>query len=158
MKIDACLSNDENYWETPTDLFNELNNKYHFTLDHCSSIDNHKCDKFYTIEDNGLRYSWKNERVFCNPPYGKIDTGLWVKKAHEESKKALVVVLIPSRTDTKWFHEYIYNKHEIVFLKGRLKFNGEAMKDKDGKPQSAPFPSMLVIMKPEDHEDWGDDL
>lgn len=79
------------------------------------------------------------ETVFCNPPYGRKETGIWVKKCYEESLKSntKVVMLIPSRTDTKWFHEYIYGKAEIRFIKGRLKFN-------DGK-ESAPFPSMIVI-------------
>lgn len=76
--------------------------------------------------------------MFCNPPYGRV-IGDWVKKAYEESKKpdTLVVMLIPARTDTKWFHDYIYHKAEIRFIKGRLKFGGSN--------NSAPFPSMVVI-------------
>lgn len=145
MNINACLSSNKNYWETPCDLFNELNREFNFTLDPCASDQNHKCDKFFTEKENGLLQDWSNDIVFCNPPYGRIDTGLWVKKCHEESKKTTVVMLIPSRTDTKWFHDYIYNKHEIRFLKGRLKFeiNGKSM-------DAAPFPSMIVIMKPSD--------
>ena len=78
--------------------------------------------------------------MFCNPPYGR-EISKWVEKAYLENKNnnTFVVMLLPARTDTKWFHDYIYNKHEIIFIKGRLKFN-------DGK-QPAPFPSMLVIMK-----------
>ena len=76
--------------------------------------------------------------VYCNPPYGR-EISKWIKKAYEENLKGTkIVLLLPARTDTKWFHEYIYNKHEIRFIKGRLKFN-------DGK-NPAPFPSMLVIM------------
>ena len=84
--------------------------------------------------------SWKNETVFCNPPYGK-EISKWVKKCYEEHKKnnITIVMLIPARTDTSYFHDYIYNKSEIRFIRGRLKFN-------DGK-QGAPFPSMLVIYK-----------
>lgn len=82
--------------------------------------------------------------MFCNPPYGKKSTGDWVKKCYEESLKpnTLVVMLIPARTDTKWFHEYIYHKAEIRFIKGRLKFelNGIA---KD----SSTFPSMIVVFR-----------
>ena len=80
--------------------------------------------------------------VFCNPPYGRA-IAAWVKKCKEEAEKpgTVVVALLPARTDTKWFHEYIYNKAEIVFLRGRLKFG-------DGK-NSAPFPSMLAIWKTE---------
>lgn len=79
-------------------------------------------------------------RVFCNPPYGR-GIGDWVKKAYEESQEpnTLVVMLIPARTDTKWFHEYIYGKAEIRFIKGRLKFGG--------CKNAAPFPSMVVIFK-----------
>lgn len=78
--------------------------------------------------------------MFCNPPYGK-ELPLWVKKCYEEHVKygTTIVMLIPARTDTRYFHEYIYNKSEIRFIRGRLKFN-------DCK-QSAPFPSMLVIFK-----------
>ena len=79
------------------------------------------------------------EKVYVNPPYGR-EISKWVEKAYYENKKGtLIVMLLPARTDTKWFHNYIYKQHEIRFLKGRLKFN-------DGK-QGAPFPSMLVIMK-----------
>lgn len=77
-------------------------------------------------------------RTFCNPPYGRV-IGDWVKKAYEESRNGLVVMLLPARTDTKWFHEYIYGKAEIRFLKGRLKF-GDSV-------NSAPFPSMIVVFK-----------
>ena len=78
-------------------------------------------------------------RCYCNPPYGR-EISKWVEKAYSENKKGvLVVLLLPARTDTKWFHEYIYKKHEIRFIKGRLKFN-------DGK-KSAPFPSMVVVMR-----------
>ena len=78
--------------------------------------------------------------MFCNPPYGRT-IGLWVKKAYEESKtpNTLVVMLLPARTDTKWFHDYIYGKAEIRFIKGRLKFGG--------CKNAAPFPSMVVIFK-----------
>lgn len=83
-------------------------------------------------------------RVFCNPPYSKVKE--WVKKAYEESKKGcLVVMLIPSRTDTRWFHEYVYQKQEIRFIKGRIRFVGQ-----DGeKKQSAPFLSMIVVFNGE---------
>ena len=79
-------------------------------------------------------------RIFCNPPYGR-ELPKWVKKCYDESKNgALVVMLILARTDTRWFHDYIYHKAEIRFIKGRLKFG-------DGK-SPAPFPSMVVIFKP----------
>lgn len=81
--------------------------------------------------------------VFCNPPYGS-EIKNWVKKCSEEGKKenTTVVMLIPARTDTKYFHEYIYNKAEIRFVKGRLKFTGV-----QAGSGAAPFPSMVVIFK-----------
>ena len=133
------MSSNTDEWATPIIFYQELNNKYHFNLDPCASNENHKCELYFTKQQNGLNQDWTGKRVFCNPPYGR-QISQWVKKAYEENKKgSFIVMLLPARTDTKWFHNYIYNIHEIIFLKGRLKFN-------DGK-QAAPFPSMLVIMK-----------
>lgn len=128
-------------WATPINLFNELDREFKFTLDPCSTHENHKCKKYYTKDENGLLKEWNDEIVFMNPPYGRNITGLWVKKAFEQYYKygITIVMLLPARTDTKWFHEYIYNKCEIRFIKGRLKFN-------DGK-LSAPFPSMIAIYR-----------
>lgn len=112
-------------WETPITFYQELDKEFHFTLDPSCQEYNRKCDKYYTSEMDGLNKSWEGETVFCNPPYGR-EIGKWVKKAYEESKKenTIVVMLIPSRTDTRWFHNYIYRKKnvEIRFIKGRLKF------------------------------------
>lgn len=127
-------------WETPQELFDELNKEFKFTLDPCATKKTAKCKKYYTKEDDGLVQDWQGEVVFCNPPYGRAMKH-WVKKCSDESKKlnTVVVMLIPARTDTIYFHEFIYNKAEIRFLKGRLKFS-------DSK-NSAPFPSMIVIIK-----------
>lgn len=94
---------------TPQSFFDELNNEFNFTLDPCATKENAKCNKFYTKEQDGLKQDWSGERVFCNPPYGKV-IGDWVRKCYEESKKSntTVVALIPARTDTRYFHEYIY--------------------------------------------------
>lgn len=116
----AMTSNNED-WETPQSLFEELDAKYHFTLDHCSTHENAKCSKHYTKEDDGLSQDWSGEVVFCNPPYGR-NMKTWVKKCFDESKRAKVVMLIPARTDTAYFHDYIYGKARITFLRGRLKF------------------------------------
>jgi len=125
-------------WETPQYLFDKLNNIYHFELDVCANINNHKCDLYYDIEDNGLLQDWKTIN-WCNPPYGR-KIGLWIEKAYLENKKGnTIILLLPARTDTKWFHKYIYNQHRIEFIKGRLKFNNQ---NKD-----APFPSMIVYME-----------
>lgn len=126
-------------WATPQIFFDKLNEEFKFSLDPCATKENAKCDNYFTQEINGLLQSWEGHNVFCNPPYGK-QLSQWVKKAYEESKKpnTLVVMLIPARTDTRYFHEYIYHKaKEIRFIKGRLKF-GQAK-------NSAPFPSMVVI-------------
>lgn len=123
-------------WGTPQSLFDQLNAEFHFTLDPCASDENKKCEKYFTESENGLLQDWGNERVFCNPPYGR-SIGNWVKKCAEHDD--LAVMLIPARTDTKWFHEYIYKnpRVRIRFLPGRVKFQGAS--------NSAPFPSMVVI-------------
>ena len=134
------FSSETNEWSTPIDLYNSLDEIYNFTLDPCSTKENAKCDKFFTIEDDGLKQDWSKDTVFMNPPYGR-EIKDWVKKAYEESQKgATVVCLIPSRTDTKYWHEYIFPySHEIIFLKGRLKFGNSK--------NSAPFPSAIVVFK-----------
>jgi len=135
MSVHFSKKSDE--WATPRDLFEKLNAKFDFTLDPCATELNAVCPKYYTREQDGLTQSWEGERVFCNPPYS--DLKRWIKKCHEETQNGcLVVMLIPARTDTIAFHEYIYGRYEIEFLKGRLKF-GDSV-------NSAPFPSMLVLM------------
>ncbi len=137
------LSSKDMDWETPQDFFDKLNEEFHFTLDPCATSKTAKCNKYYTKENNGLIQDWGDNIVFCNPPYGS-EIKKWVKKCYEESKNpnATIVMLIPARTDTAYFHDYIYNKAEIRFIKGRLKFNG----NQKGSG-SAPFPSMIVIFK-----------
>ncbi len=123
----------------PQDFFDELNREFNFTLDPCATSENAKCAKFYTVTDDGLKQDWQGEVVFCNPPYGR-EIKLWVQKCYEESRKpnTTVVMLIPARTDTKYFHDFIYHKaRDIRFIRGRLRF-GEAK-------NSAPFPSMVVV-------------
>lgn len=134
----GLFSSNTDEWYTPLDFYKSLDDEFHFNLDPCATDENHKCDKYFTREIDGLSQKWGGYRVFCNPPYGRV-IGDWVKKAYEESKKpdTLVVMLIPARTDTKWFHDYIYHKAEIRFIRGRLKFGGSN--------NSAPFPSMVVI-------------
>lgn len=146
----ALFTSNSDDWETPQELFDELDKEFNFQLDPCATVENTKCPFYYTKEDNGLEKSWKVyeingriwkphfESVFMNPPYGK-DIGKWIKKAYEESLKGcLVVCLLPARTDTRWFHDYCL-KGEIRWIKGRLRFSG--------KKNSAPFPSMIVIFR-----------
>ena len=135
----ALFSSESDEWATPISIFEELNKEFKFNLDPCSSENNFKCKYHFTKEDDGLSKNWGGYRVFCNPPYSNIAE--WVKKAWRESTKdnTLVVMLIPARTDTRYFHDYILNRSEIRFVKGRLKF-GESK-------NSAPFPSMIVIFR-----------
>lgn len=138
MNTDVMFSSRSNEWATPQSFFDKLNKEFGFTLDPCSTHENAKCEKHYTIEEDGLSQNWGGQVVFCNPPYGR-DLPKWVKKCHDESRHATIVMLIPARTDTSYFHDYIYHKAEIRFIRGRLKF-GESK-------TSAPFPSMVVIYK-----------
>lgn len=138
--LKVMLSSEKMDWGTPQDFFDELNKEFNFTLDPCATPKTAKCKKYYTENDNGLIQNWSGETVFCNPPYGS-EIKHWVKKCHDEGGgRTKVVMLIPARTDTRYFHEYIYHKAEIRFIKGRLKFEGNQKCS-----GSAPFPSMLVI-------------
>ena len=125
MNTQAMFSTGKDDWETPQYLFEQLDSEFHFTLDPCCTPENKKCKKFYTEVDNGLVRDWEGETCFVNPPYSSKQQDLWVKKCYEESlKETTVVALLPARTDTKRFHQYILNKAEIRFLEGRLKFGG----------------------------------
>ena len=142
MNTKGIFSSRTDEWSTPQDLFDVLNEKYHFDLDPCADTFNHKCELYYTKEEDGLKRPWEGHNVYCNPPYGR-EIGKWVQRGYEQSKlpNTSVVMLLPARTDTKWFHEFIYGKGEITFLKGRLKFGNSR--------NSAPFPSMIVVFKEE---------
>lgn len=142
MNTDVMFSSARDDWETPQDVFDRLDEEFHFTLDPCADAYNHKCSKYYTKEQDGLIRSWRGETVFCNPPYGR-ELKYWVNKALSEAndQSTIVVMLIPARTDTLWFHNYIYQNPtvEVRFIKGRLRFGGSK--------NSAPFPSMIVIFR-----------
>lgn len=138
MNTELMFSSKTDLWTTPRSVFDELDKEFNFTLDTAANDSNAKCSKYFTALDDGLRQDWSNNIVFCNPPYGK-QLKDWVRKAYEESLKpnTLVVLLIPARTDTKYFHDFILGKASIRFIKGRLKFG-------DSK-NAAPFPSMIII-------------
>ena len=140
LNTEVLYSSKEEKWATPQDFFDKLNEEFHFTLDAAASPDNAKCPVYFTEEQNGLAQSWEGYTVWCNPPYCR-KTGAWVKKAWEEHQRTgcTVVMLLPSRTDVRWFHDYILGKAEIRFIKGRLKFGGSK--------NSAPFPSIVVIYR-----------
>jgi len=132
------FSSESNKCETPQDFYNKLNKEFNFTLDPCASPETAKCDKFYTKKDNGLSKDWSRDTVFMNPPYGR-EIKYWIEKAYKESVKgATVVCLIPARTDTRYWHSYIFKyASEIRFIKGRLKFGDSN--------NSAPFPSAVIV-------------
>lgn len=139
MTIDQALySSNSDEWATPQHLFDQLNWQESFTLDVCATASNAKCKKYFTKEDNGLIQPWTAEICWMNPPYSQI--GQWIEKAATEGSildRAGVVCLIPSRTDTRYWHQFVMPYAcEIAFIKGRLKFG-------DSK-NSAPFPSCLV--------------
>jgi len=126
-------------WATPQEFFDKLNWRFGpFDLDPCANPHNTKCANFFTEAEDGLSKNWEGFTTFVNPPYGRgIDK--WIKKAFDESRKeqTRVVMLIPARTDTKYWHQYVMRADEVYFLKGRLKF-GQC-------DNSAPFPSAVVV-------------
>lgn len=142
MNTSLMFSSEKMDWTTPIELFKELDKEFCFTLDPCSTHKNALCEKHYTIAEDGLKQDWEGEIVYCNPPYGR-EVKYWVKKCYEESLKpnTTVVLLIFARTDTKYFHDYIKDKAELRFIKGRLKFGN--------CKNSAPFPSILAIFRKE---------
>lgn len=129
-------------WSTPQDLFDQLNYIHKFTLDVCALPENAKCARFFTPTDDGLKQNWSDHVCWMNPPYGR-EISNWVQKAYYSTfmdwqhKGAKVVCLLPARTDTRWWHDYVIPYGKIQFLRGRLKFGGHK--------NSAPFPSAIVI-------------
>lgn len=148
MNTEVMFSSQTKHWSTPMDLFNKLNSKYHFTLDACADTTNYKVKKYFNEKQNGLIQSWQNNIVWVNPPYGRT-IGEWVKKASEEcSATCSIMMLLPARVDTRWFHDFIYHNPHCTFnfIKGRLKFSNSK--------SSAPFPSMLVYFSHPANIDW----
>ena len=139
--IDVMFSSKSNDWATPQSFFDKLNNIFGpFTLDAAASADNYKVSKYFTEADDSLIQDWSGHTVFLNPPYGRALKD-WVKKSYEEGKKdnTTVVMLIPARTDTKYWHDYVMKADEIRFVRGRIKFGDET--------NSAPFPSAVVVFR-----------
>lgn len=129
------FSSKTDLWATPADFFSRYNGKFGFDLDVCALPENAKCERFFTPDQDGLKQEW-NGVCWMNPPYGR-GIGAWVKKAYEASQQgAVVVCLLPARTDTAWWHDYC-TLGQIEFIRGRLKFGGSK--------NSAPFPSAVVV-------------
>lgn len=139
----GVFSSNRDDWSTPKALFRMLDDEFAFTLDPCASPDNAKCDRYFTELDDGLAQPWDGV-VFMNPPYGRT-IGDWVRKAHDEAQRgATVVCLIPARTDTAYWHDYVMRADEVRFLRGRLHFDG----DHERTAHNAPFPSAVVVFRP----------
>jgi len=138
----ALYSTGNGEWETPDEVFQFLDNIFHFTLDAAATAKNTKCNWYIDEVMDALDCNWRElsdgGAVFLNPPYGR-NVGKWVKKAWEESLRGgiEVVCLLPARTDTTWFHDYCLKYGTVAFIKGRIKFKGSS--------NSAPFPSMVVV-------------
>ena len=125
-------------WATPQAFFDSVSAEFPFEIDVCALPENAKCSRYFTPEQDGLVQTWRGV-CWMNPPYGR-EIGKWVKKAFESAQEgATVVCLLPARTDTAWWHDYV-QQGEVRFLRGRLKFGGQK--------NSAPFPSALVVFRP----------
>ena len=147
-KMKVHYSSKTDNWATPQWLFDKLNAIYDFDLDVCANSENAKFWRYYSPDDYGLKQTWTG-RIWMNPPYGRT-IGKWVKKAYQSAiDGSYVVALLPARTDTKWFHDYIYGKPSVTveFVKGRLRFGNST--------QSAPFPSMIVVFGSKPRQPWG---
>lgn len=149
MNTDLHFSSKNLDWETPPDLFSIWNDEFHFVLDVCATADTKKCANYYGPDHSdlskrdGLQQCWTDDAqggfAWMNPPYGR-EIPKWIEKAYLEAIEGCkIVCLVPARTDTKWFHEYVLNgpSAQLEFLRGRIKFVGAQ--------HSAPFPSMLVV-------------
>lgn len=142
-KFDGKFDSAKQEWETPQSLFDEVNREFNFTLDAAADSTNHKCSLYFTKEDDGLVKDWGSNVVWLNPPYGAKSHKLsdWVKKSYESSLNgATVVMLIPARTNTEWFHKYCLERGEVRFVRGRPRFGGAT----HGLPQ----PLCFVIFRP----------
>lgn len=134
-QLDVHFSSQQQDWSTPPEFFDERNAIFHFDLDACADASNAKCSRYYTKEQDALNQRWEGT-VFMNPPYGR-QIADFMRKAYAESLLgATVVCLVPSRTDTNWWHRYAM-RGQIIYLRGRMRF--------EGAQSSAPFPSAIVI-------------
>lgn len=124
----ALFSKKTDDWSTPVEFYKELDKEFGFTDDPCP-----------LNGSGGLDRAW-GYSVYCNPPYSDVRS--WLEKGVKElelGNAKTIVYLLPARTCTKWFHDLVYNKAEIRFIKGRLKFGNST--------NSAPFPSMIAIFQ-----------
>lgn len=140
MNTDLMFSSATDRWATPPEFFAEWDALFHFTLDVCADADNAKCKRYFDVHANGLTQDWSLDVCWMNPPYGR-EIRRWIKKAYEESLNgATVVCLLPARTDTAWWHDYVLPFAKVTFIRGRLRFGGAI--------NSAPFPSAVAVFYP----------
>ena len=156
MNSAVMFSKASDEWTTPDDLFRELDEEFHFDVDAAATADNTKCGVWFT---DSLTHDWPVATYWLNPPYSRCKEFL-THAARQASLGSTVVCLVPARTDTRWFHDHVYNKPnvEVRFLKGRLKFsrpNGTPIRTSIRNPgaknpvpnNAAPFPSMVVVFR-----------
>jgi site-specific DNA-methyltransferase (adenine-specific) len=144
------FTSDRMDWATPQSFFDLVNAEFEFTLDAAAELHNAKCQNFLTEAEDALMCSWEGV-VWCNPPYGRSIAD-WVRKGYSEAQPerlggsgSTVVMLIPARTDTAYWHDYVMKAAEVRLVRGRLVFgSGEAR-------ANAPFPSALVVFRPGEH-------
>lgn len=142
---DGLYSSDRQDWATPQAFFDLVDKEFRFTLDAAASDDNAKCAHYLTEADDALGFPWHGT-VWCNPPYGRA-ISKWVRHGYWQAQYtgATVVMLIPARTDTTYWHDYVMRAAEVRLIRGRLVFGtGEAI-------ANAPFPSALVVFRQGDH-------
>ena len=142
----AIMTSDKQDWETPQELFDNLNKEFDFELDAFATKKNAKCKQYFTKRDDSFQQDWtKYKSIFINPPYTSKVQDKVLEKINDTIShpdwRGVIVLLIPARTDTKRWHDYIFNKaDEIRFIKGRLKF------EVDGIPRgSSTFPSAIIV-------------
>ena len=147
MQSAVMFSRASDNWSTPQDFWDSLNEEFHFVLDAAATAENTKCPRYLSCTGNALTADWTPYRmIWLNPPYSQCRK--FIAKAADAAKHgATVVCLVPSRTDTRWWHERVWDRSqhaarpgvEIRFLKGRLTFGGATA--------GAPFPSVVIIFR-----------
>jgi site-specific DNA-methyltransferase (adenine-specific) len=141
------FSSNDHSWATPQDLYEKIDAIFNFRLDPCATEQTAKCAIYFTKEENGLIQDWSSVgNAFVNPPYGR-ELPHWMKKCWEESQKCItIVMLIPARVDTRYWHDYAFKYAKcICFIKGRIAFEKSEFSSKRNSLVSAPFPSALVV-------------
>jgi phage N-6-adenine-methyltransferase len=146
-KSEGFFSSTKQEWTTPDGLFHKLQDEFKFQVDLAADASNTKCEKYFDEAANGLLQQWLGT-CWLNPPYGnkKYKMVDWIKKAYASSQdgSCKVVMLIPARTNTKWWHEYCMNAQEIKFICGRPKFGGAK--------HGLPWPLAIVVFGRHDGE------